>query len=141
MYNIFIQVLFTLCCCHKCSYHLSSYTTAKISLTIFPMVCLLFPWIVQSITGRLYLQFPSPVFLTPQPLFPLATTILIFIFTDLIMLFVYLLFFQISYELNYMIYFFPSELFNLAYYPLSPSMLLQMTRSHSLYGCIIFHFI
>ena len=52
------------CCAHhKCS-HLSPYDTIIVPLTIFPMLCLLFLWLILSITGK-------PV---PPPLQPFCPT-------------------------------------------------------------------
>ena len=50
---------------HKCSYHLSPYNTIKITLTIFPMYYLLFPWLIHSITENLDLALSFTHFVHP----------------------------------------------------------------------------
>ena len=47
-------------CSHMWSCHLSPHNALTISLSIFPTLCLLFPWPIHSLTGSLYL----PLFLT-----------------------------------------------------------------------------
>ena len=43
---------------NKCSFHMLPYNSMAILLAIFLMLCLLFLWFINSITGRLYIPFP-----------------------------------------------------------------------------------
>lgn len=53
---------------HKCNYHLLPYNTITTPLSIFPMLCLSFSWLIHSITGGLYLPLH---FFCPTSLYPL----------------------------------------------------------------------
>ena len=81
LHNRVIQQFYRLCCAHhKCSYHLSPYNAIIISLIISPILCLLFQWLISSITTSL----------TPLPPFcpsPLAIISLFYVFIGMILLF------------------------------------------------------
>ena len=56
-----------LCYAHrKCRYGLSPHDTITMPVAVFPMLCLLFPWLTNWITGSLYLPLPITHF-APSP--------------------------------------------------------------------------
>ena len=62
------QLLHTLCCAHhKCNAIWHHTALLKLSLTIFSMLCLLFLWLIHSITGNLYLPLPFTHIGYPPP--------------------------------------------------------------------------
>ena len=76
--------------------HLSLYDAITVPLTIFPMLCLLFPWLIHSITGSLYLPLPFTHFAHAPTPAPLTTTSLFSILMGLFLRFVrlFVLFFR-----------------------------------------------
>ena len=88
-----IWQLYTLCCDHhRCGYHLSPYSAVTIPLTVFPTLYFLFPGLIHPVTGSLYLRLPFAHFALSSAPSLLATTILFFVFTGLLLLFVCCLF-------------------------------------------------
>ena len=51
--QLVIWQVYTLCYVHKCNYPLSRHIAITVSLTVFLMQWLLFPWLMHSITGSL----------------------------------------------------------------------------------------
>ena len=55
-------ILYVMLRSQKCSYHPSPCNTITISLIIFPVLYLVFPWFSHSITGNLFLPLPFTYF-------------------------------------------------------------------------------
>ena len=83
-----IQLLYMLLYNHsKCSDHPPPYIALTMSLTIFPMLCLLFLWIIHFIIGTLYPTL-LPLFFQSTHLPPLWQLPVYSLFIGLILLFV-----------------------------------------------------
>ena len=80
----------------------------KLSLTVSPILCLLFLWLIHSITGSLYLPLFFTHFVHPLTPFPLATINLFSTFMGLILIFICLfscfVFLDFTYEQNHMVF-------------------------------------
>ena len=118
---------------HKCSSHLSPYNAIMI-----PLNCITYAAVFIPVTYSFHNWKPvSPtclfLFCPSSHLLPLATILLFSVFIGLVLLFVFHLFCLLdsTYKWNNMYFSFSVWLFHLAEYPLGPSMLLQMARSHS----------
>lgn len=70
-YTTVIELLCMLCCAqYKRSYHLSPYKTITVSLTIFPMLCSLFWWLIHSLNWSLYFPLPFTHVVHPHTSLP-----------------------------------------------------------------------
>ena len=129
VYNVVNQVYIWRYAPHTCRYHLSPYVPITVSLTTFLMLCLLFQWLMQSVTGSLYLTLSFTHFVHPHqppPLWQPSVCSLCFLIW-FCFLFISLFFFRVHAHVNsYTICLCQSDLLS----SVGSSILLQIVWSH-----------